>query len=217
MAVRMGRGYEGTGSLHGHRVAPADGSRHHHPGTDPSEVHGLADLGLEEVECVQAEPPRELGAAGVGLVGHLDNRPTDPDPRPGRKVVGPEGEVHGQLVPGQRHAFGITGDEGEKPAVDDVELHVGVWSTVFCPVAGPLTPVVAHQPVLDGQRGGLQHLTLLGYRPTDDQLQGALGGWRPTDLVDAGLELRGGPVFHQLILANGGSVSPPGYATLGTG
>ena len=153
----------------------------------------------------------------MGLVGHLDNRPTDSDPRPGRKVVGPEGEVHGQLVTGQRHAFGITGNEGEKPAVDEVELHVGVWSTVFCPVAGPLVPVVAHQTVLDGQRGGLQHLALLGDGPTDDQIQGALAGRRPPHLGQADLQLRGGHVFHQPIFPNGGTASAPGYATLGTG
>ena len=91
-----------------------------------------------------------------------------------------------------------------------------MWSTVFCPIAGPLVPVVAHQALLDGQRGCLQHLALLGDGPTDYQLQGALAGRRPPHLGQADLQLRNGHVFHQPILPGGGAASAPGDATLGT-
>ena len=81
----------------------------------------------------------------MGLVGHLDHRITNPQPRPGRQIVRGQRKIYRQLVAGQRTPLGIRGDQCQKSAVDEVQLHIGMWTAVSGEAARPLAPIVPDQ------------------------------------------------------------------------
>ena len=87
-------------------VLAVDGAGFHDPGIDAPQVEAAADLGVDEAQGIRAEPARELGAAGVGLVGDLDDRPADRQAGPWREVRAGQVQVDDQLVAGQGTSVG---------------------------------------------------------------------------------------------------------------
>jgi hypothetical protein len=68
------------------------------PGVDTSQFEVAADFGVDEAQGVEAVPGGELGTAGVGLVGDLDDGPAYRQAGPGRQVPAAQVQVANQLV-----------------------------------------------------------------------------------------------------------------------
>ena len=139
---------------------------------------------LTQSERVETEPLRELGAAGVRLVGDLDRCRAEHEPGAGREVVLRQVEVDVQLIAGERPPVGILGDEGDDPGVHHVELHVGMGRSVDGALAAPDVPRIADHATGRGRaRPRRGSLARRGW-PAHDQIDGAGIGGRLADVVE---------------------------------
>src|SRR6185295_18617251 len=93
-------------------VTDANGPARDHTGVHPSEPERTPFGRADQSECINAEPGRELRAAGVRLPAHLEHRVPDRETGAGREVLGGEIEVDVELVARERPAINlITRDE----------------------------------------------------------------------------------------------------------
>ena len=76
-------------------------------------------------------------------------------------------------------------------------------AAVVGPAAGLPDPVVADEALLDGEFADLEHLPLVDFGAPDNQVEGAVVGWRVPDVVEAGFEFRCGWMFHRVIVPEG--------------
>jgi hypothetical protein len=101
----------------------------------------------------------------VRLVGHLDHRGVaDRESGAGRQLGPAEVEVDEELVPGERPALRIDGDECGGPGVHQRQLPIGVRCA-----AG--APVVADESDLGVELRGLANFALVDHGTAHDQLQ----------------------------------------------
>src|SRR5262249_4552129 len=87
---------------------------------------------VDELQRVDAEPARELGAAGVRQCAHLDHGGADPQSRARRQVGGTDIEVDVELVAGGPPALAVlaAGHDRRRARVYDRYLGVRVGSAV---------------------------------------------------------------------------------------
>ena len=152
----------------------------------------LPDADVDEAQRLLAEAGGELGAAGVRLLGDLDDGVADGEARAGRQVVGAEVEVDVQLVAGEgADVVVVTADEPGQAGVDDVELHVGVGAAVLGAAAAANVPGVADDTVGGRQLGLVEHLAAVDHRPADDQFERPVVLRGAADVVEPGFQRRG--------------------------
>ena len=108
-------------------------------------------MGVDPAGRLDAEPSGELGAAGVRLRCHLDDRGADPQAGPGRQVVGGQIEVDDQLIAGALPLLGI-GPATARRARDDMMFNSasGSASPSGVLVVSPFDVVVADHAVEPG-------------------------------------------------------------------
>ena len=99
------------------RIAHADGSALRDPGVHAPQTQPAALGAVHEPQRVRSESSRELGAAGVGLLRHLDLGVADDEPRAGRQVFDADVEVRVDLIAGERPSRDVTGDRIRRPGV----------------------------------------------------------------------------------------------------
>src|SRR5690606_10543934 len=100
---------------------------------------------------------------GVWLVGDLQDRAADLEPRPGWEVCGAEIQIQVELIAGERPAVGAPRHQSRGAGIHQVELHVGVRLPVGRAGTGPSLPAVAEEASLQIERGG-EHCFPLVYR-----------------------------------------------------
>ena len=165
------------------RVAAADCTRLDDLGVDPAQPQLFARADVHEPQRHRTEPGRELRAAGVGLVGDLDDGRADRQPRAGGQVLMAEIEVDMQLITGEGPiVVGVAGDEAGQSGVDDVQLHVRVRGTVSRPPARPLVPGIADEALGERQLGLVEHLAPVDRRAAHDEVERAVILRRREDL-----------------------------------
>jgi hypothetical protein len=126
----------------------------------------------------------------VRLGRHLDHGLADLELRAWREVLVADVEVEVELVTGEAPTVGVPGGGEKRGArVHDVQLHLGVGTAVRGPLAGPVLPGVAHEPLDEVEVALLEHLALADSRAAHDELEGALLGGRGADVIEPGLEL----------------------------
>ena len=103
----------GTRTL-GDSVAATYDAGYDDPGVEAAQAELAAGFVVDPVERIEPEPPRELGAAGMRLIGDLDRRRPEHQLGAGREVVLRQVEVDVQLIAGECPAVGILGDEGDE-------------------------------------------------------------------------------------------------------
>ena len=149
-----------------------------HSRVEAAQAELATGRGVHEAKGVAPEARRELVAAAVGLIGHLDHGGADPQPRAGRKVGRAEVEVDVQLVAGEGPALGRPGHEQCNACVHHVQLHVGVGPAVGGPAARAQRPGVADEALVDVELALGQDLALGDRRTPHDQLDAAVVGGR---------------------------------------
>ena len=178
-------------------VAGADRARHHHLGVDPTEVEPPALGRVDEAHRLDAEAGDELGAPGVRDLGDLDDGVADLQPRARRQLLRAEVEVDVELVAGERPAVTGAGDEGDRPGVHHVQLHLRVRRAVVQPPARTVLPRVADESDGHVELAAVEHLALADPRASDDHLQRAGADRGRPYLVEPGLQLLRGEVRHR--------------------
>ncbi len=185
--------------IRGDLVADGDRARLDDHGADAAKTQVLA--GVHPAGRIDTEALRELGAAVVGLLGHLDDRRTDAQARPGRRSVDREVEVDDELVAGERPALAVDpGDGLERSGTHDVQLGERIGGAARSPTAATLEVVVADEPHARAQLPDLEYPPFPHRRPGDDQFDDPDVGRRRRDMIEVGIEFLGGE-WHQPSIA----------------
>ena len=107
---------------------------------------------------------RELVAARVRLLRHLEHRLADREPRPGGEVVDAEVEVDVELVAGERPALPVACDRLDGADAHHRHLRERVRAAVRPAATAASDPVVADEPLHEVERRLLEHLPLVHAR-----------------------------------------------------
>ena len=121
----------------------------------------------------------------------------------GGQVLRAQVEVHVQLIAGERPPLGVLRDQGGRSRIHDIELHLRMRTPVGAARAAASAPRVARQPFGHVELPFLQHLSSVDGGASHDQRQHPFQFGGVLDVVEPGLELRGGQVGdrrHRLML-----------------
>ncbi len=149
------------------RVAWAHGAGRDDPRVHPAKTKVPVRLPVDELRRAGPEARGELRAPGVGQVGHLEDRRPRLQPRARWQVLVAQVEIDVQLVPGERPAIAMTGDEVDHPGVHERHLRE---SSVVAVNVGARPPAVADEAVLEVEDAFLQDLALALRRTAHDEL-----------------------------------------------
>ena len=105
-----------------------------------------------------------------------------------REVVHAEVEVKEELIPGQGHPLGPSGDQLSQPRVDDRHLLVRVRGTVRCAGTAAGEPVVPDHPGDPVEDRLPWQVPLTDLRTAHDQHQPAVVAGRLADVVEPGFQ-----------------------------
>ena len=128
--------------------------------------------GIHEARGVDAVACRELVAALVRHRGDLEQRGADREPGPGRQILVAEIQIDDQIVPGERPARLLLGDQRDRARVHDGHLHVGMRPAVGQRHPAALGPVVAVHAAFRAELALRQGDAPVGLGPDHDRLQG---------------------------------------------
>src|SRR5919204_1940690 len=126
-------------------VSDAHRSAGHDPGVDAAQVELLAGVRVDELQRIDAEPPCELAAASMPLVGHLDYGAPQLETRAGGQVVAAQVQVDVQLVPGTRPPLPVACQQRRHSRVHERDLPVGVGGAVLPGAASTDAPAIPDQ------------------------------------------------------------------------
>lgn len=138
-------------------------------GIDATEIELSSERRVDELQGLRTKPLAEFLAAGMGLVGHLQDRRADGQLRTGGQIVNGEIEVDKQLVTCFWPTPPFSCDLADDPGVHQVDLHVGVRAPVVATAARSLAPRVPDQSTLDIQFTDLQDFPFILGRSPDDE------------------------------------------------
>ena len=127
-----------------------------------------------QAQRIDAEPRRELRAAGMRRRRHLERRLPEVEHGARGEVVDAEVEIDVDLVAGERHALRRRRHQQRGARVHHRHLRLGIGRSGGPAPAAALTPVVADEALLDVDHHLCRDLPLLHCRAHDQQLDRAL-------------------------------------------
>src|SRR5580700_2702503 len=128
------------------QIAHSHCSGHHDARVHPAQPEPAADPGVDKPDRLGPEALDELRAAGVRRLADPQHGVTHREQAPCREVVHAQVQIEVELISGQCHPLGPSGDQFGQPGVDHRHLLVRVCGAVRCAGAAAGEPVVPLEP-----------------------------------------------------------------------
>jgi hypothetical protein len=170
---------------------------------DAAKVKLPANRRVDEFHRGQSKPSGELLATQMRRVRHFDYRAAERQAGPRWQVGVAQIEVNEELVARKLPAIFVLRYQGDGAGIHDVELHFGMGSAVGCSRTPTCYPAIADEALRRIEVSFFEDFTRFGAGTAYDEMENAFVLRRPSDCVQATLQLGDGQVLR------GQKVGPP--------